>query len=165
MVFFCGTSQVHLYQKFIVNEEDLAKRPSDMEIIQKDLPHNTPTLRQRQERDHTHMFYQKSKHSGYTLGPTGTWRDAVDPNMTYKEFLKIGSSQFIKECKKLNEERKDINSRQDYRPRVCSGNKKYHMVGFKLVFCYCFEFLMGQPVWLRGVTTRTSNSWIRQILI
>jgi len=44
---------------------DKNKRPSDLEIKQKDLPQNTPTLKERVNRDVEHKFYQADEKSGY----------------------------------------------------------------------------------------------------
>ena len=60
--------------KWIVPPGDLYKKPSQDEIARKELPYNTPNLKQRIERDHDARFYELSKRGGYYSGKTGTVR-------------------------------------------------------------------------------------------
>lgn len=87
-----------------VDVKDLDKRPSDLEIREKDLPYNTPTLGQRLKRDARHKFWISDKHGGYHLGPTGTWRDYVDPEATVGDFMKEGFQYFKEETVKFKQE-------------------------------------------------------------
>merc|ERR1712018_374269 len=93
-----------------VKSEDLDKRPSDAEIVAKNLPPNTPTLRERIKRDHIGKFYEMDKKAGYYLGETGTWRDFVDANLTIKDAVKIGFSQLKDECDILVKDIKTIDN-------------------------------------------------------
>jgi len=53
------------FRKVFVKEEDLNKRPSDLEIKRKDLPPETPTLGERINRDYYHLFHQRDEKAGY----------------------------------------------------------------------------------------------------
>lgn len=53
------------YRNLVVPEEDLNKRPSDLEIKQKELPENTPTLGERLNRDVYRLFHQADEKHGY----------------------------------------------------------------------------------------------------
>jgi hypothetical protein len=53
------------YRNLVVKEEDLNKRPSDLEISQKGLPDNTPTLGERMDRDVYRTFHQADEKHGY----------------------------------------------------------------------------------------------------
>lgn len=53
------------FRKIFVKEEDLNKRPSDLEIKAKDLPLNTPTLGERINRDVYRLFHQPTEKQGY----------------------------------------------------------------------------------------------------
>ena len=100
------------FKSKIVTPEMLDKRPSDVEIKKKDLPLNTPTLRHRIARSESHKFMEYTKSGGYHLGPTGTWVDYVNANMTLKEFCQIGANQIIDEFKKIPSDIKDIRATQ-----------------------------------------------------
>eukprot|EP00088_Acartia_fossae_P023675 TRINITY_DN2469_c0_g1_i1.p1 TRINITY_DN2469_c0_g1~~TRINITY_DN2469_c0_g1_i1.p1 ORF type:complete len:388 (-),score=74.90 TRINITY_DN2469_c0_g1_i1:186-1349(-) len=100
------------YQEFmdkIVPQEDLNKRPSDLEIFQKDLPKNQPTLKERIERDRWHMFYQQDiKHGYWQRQPTTLMEDVQaelkkNPKKALTESFKVVKS----EVAKFNQERKD----------------------------------------------------------
>lgn len=93
----------------IILDEDLDKRPSELEIKEKNLPPNTPTLRQRIDRDTVHKFHNRDRHGGYYLGPTGTWRDYVEDDMTLKDVVVDGYKQIKTEFKLLGQEIKDYN--------------------------------------------------------
>lgn len=54
-----------LLRNTLISEEDAKKRPSDLEIAQKDLPPNQPTLGERGQRDRRHMFHQMDEKHGY----------------------------------------------------------------------------------------------------
>ena len=77
-------------KNMFVKVSDLEKRPSDKEILAKNLPLNTPTLLHRIKRDEVHKFHVSDRHGGYHLGPTGTMRDYIDPNTTLGEVMKEG---------------------------------------------------------------------------
>ena len=100
------------FKSKIVTPEMLDKRPSDAEIKKKDLPLNTPTLRHRIARMESSKFMEYTKSGGYHLGPTGTWVDYVDSNMTLKEFCQIGANQIIDEFKKIPRDIKDLRATQ-----------------------------------------------------
>lgn len=71
-------------------ESDKDKRPSELEIKQKKLPPNTPTLGERVRRDRcSGPFWVEDPKGGYYKGPTGTYRDYIDPEMTTKEAIVI----------------------------------------------------------------------------
>ena len=53
------------YRNLVVQPEDLNKKPSDLEIKQKELPHNTPTLGERLNRDVYRLFHQADEKHGY----------------------------------------------------------------------------------------------------
>ena len=53
------------YKNVFVREEDINKRPSDLEIKQKELPLNQPTLGERMNRDVYRLFYQADEKHGY----------------------------------------------------------------------------------------------------
>jgi len=53
------------YRNIVVPEEDLNKKPSAVEIKQKDLPSNTPTLGERLNRDVYRLFHQGDEKHGY----------------------------------------------------------------------------------------------------
>jgi len=53
------------FDRKLVKEEDLDKMPSPAEIEEKGLPKNTPTLGERIDRDHYHLFHQIDEKSGY----------------------------------------------------------------------------------------------------
>ena len=53
------------YRNLVVPEEDLNKKPSDLEIKQKELPENTPTLGERLNRDVYRLFHQADEKHGY----------------------------------------------------------------------------------------------------
>ena len=68
----------------IVWEEDFDKRPSDLEIKDKDLPTNTPTLEHRIMRDQVSKFHVYDRKAGYHLGKHGNYNDYIDDDMTLK---------------------------------------------------------------------------------
>ena len=68
----------------IVWEGDLDKRPSDLEIKDKDLPTNTPTLEHRIMRDQVSKFHVDDRKAGYHLGKHGNFFDHIDDDMTMK---------------------------------------------------------------------------------
>ena len=102
--------------------EDLDKRPSDLEIKKKNLPHNTPTLQQRIERDTVHKFHVSDRHGGYHLGPTGTIFDHFEEDMTLKDMLKDGFKQLAKDTKELA---KEIVTLQDIKVFNRPGETEY----------------------------------------
>ena len=53
------------YRNIVVPGEDFNKRPSDLEIRQKELPENTPTLGERINRDVYRLFHQADEKHGY----------------------------------------------------------------------------------------------------
>jgi len=53
------------YRNLLVPDEDRDKRPSALEIKQKDLPANTPTLGERMNRDVYRLFFQADEKHGY----------------------------------------------------------------------------------------------------
>ena len=53
------------YRNVFLPEEDMHKRPSDLEIRKKDLPWNQPTLGERVNRDVYRQFYQADEKHGY----------------------------------------------------------------------------------------------------
>jgi hypothetical protein len=53
------------YRNLVVNEADLNKMPSDLEIAKKGLPENTPTLGERMDRDVYRTFHQADEKHGY----------------------------------------------------------------------------------------------------
>ena len=108
----CNGMRIDKIKSVFVKSEDMDKKPSDMEIAAKNLPSNTPTLRQRISRDTIHRFWTEDKKAGYHLGPTGTWRDFVDANWTVKDMAKIGINQIKEEGKKLVEDVKNHRKRQ-----------------------------------------------------
>ena len=77
----------------IVWEEDLDKRPSDLEIKNKDLPTNTPTLEHRIMRDQVHKFHVYDRKAGYHLGKYGNSFDYIDDDMTLKGLCFISRSK------------------------------------------------------------------------
>jgi len=88
----------------IVWEEDLDKRPSDLEIKDKDLPTNTPTLEHRIMRDQVHKFHVYDRKAGYHLGKYGNVFDYIDDDMTLKDVVVDGARQLKEECKLALEE-------------------------------------------------------------
>ena len=81
----------------IVWEEDLDKRPSDLEIKDKDLPTNTPTLEHRIQRDQVHKFHVYDRKAGYHLGKYGNAFDYIDDDMTLKGLYFISRSNKSKD--------------------------------------------------------------------
>jgi hypothetical protein len=59
---------------------------------------------ERIRRDRRHQFYQEDKKHGYYDGPTGTWRDYVDPNLTTMDVLKIGFEESKKQARMAKED-------------------------------------------------------------
>ena len=108
----CNGMRYEKIKSVFVKTEDMDKRPSDMEIAAKNLPSNTPTLRQRISRDSISRFFTEDKKAGYHLGPTGTWRDFVDANWTVKDMVKISINQLKEDSKKLVEDVKNHRKRQ-----------------------------------------------------
>ena len=92
-----------LRDKFIF-ERDLNKRPSALEIKSKKLPENTPTVGERSRRSRQHLFHQSDPKHGYWMGPTGTWRDYVDPNSTTKELMRIGWEELFRQAQMAKED-------------------------------------------------------------
>jgi len=58
-------SRLEVFRSKFLKEEDLNKRPSDLEIARKDLPPNQPTLAERAARDRVHQYHQYDRHRGY----------------------------------------------------------------------------------------------------
>lgn len=84
---------------------DAHKRPSDVEIKKKGLPHNTPTVIQRVARDSgINPYWTSDRHSGYHKGLTGTWSDYVDPDASVKEIVTEAAKALKVEAKKLVKE-------------------------------------------------------------
>ena len=81
----------------IVWEEDFDKRPSDLEIKDKDLPTNTPTLEHRIMRDQVHKFHVYDRKAGYHLGKYGNAFDYIDDDMTLKGLYFISRSNKSKD--------------------------------------------------------------------
>jgi hypothetical protein len=97
----------NIYNSF-VSEADLDKKPSPMEIAEKKLPLNTPTLEQRIKRDELMKFHNTDRHGGYHIGQTGSWTDFVDENMTIKDLVVESFSTLKNECKKLAHEKMNV---------------------------------------------------------
>merc|ERR1719192_1181339 len=57
--------KTHKLRSMFVDPEDAHKKPSDLEIMQKDLPANQPTLGERMNRDVYRMFYEADEKHGY----------------------------------------------------------------------------------------------------
>jgi len=92
-------------RNLFLTESEKHKRPSDLEISQKGLPRNTPTLIERVKRDEHSPVFVRDRHSGYHKGLTGTWQDYVDPNATAMDIvkdsfrgIKTEVTKFAKEC-------------------------------------------------------------------
>ena len=87
----CDGALQNMYKamkKNIIFDKDLNKRPSDLEIKEKNLPPNTPTLEHRLKRDAVHKFYTPDKKGGYLVpGKTGEWHDWIDEDLTLKGFI------------------------------------------------------------------------------
>lgn len=81
----------------IVWEGDLDKRPSDLEIKDKDLPTNTPTLEHRIHRDQVYKFFVPDRKAGYHLGKYGNAFDYIDDDMTLKGLYFISRSSKSKD--------------------------------------------------------------------
>ena len=86
----------------IVWEEDLDKRPSDLEIKNKDLPTNTPTLEHRIMRDQVHKFHVYDRKAGYHLGKYGNSFDYIDDDMTLKGLCFISRSKTVTKTYKFS---------------------------------------------------------------
>ena len=101
---FSTTTQLFGFKDRFVEEKDLNKRPSDLEIRKKGLPQNTPTLGERIKRDSGGPLYSPDKKGGYYKGPTGTLRDYVDPEMTTKQIVSQGFKDLKNEIGKWKSE-------------------------------------------------------------
>ena len=114
------------YRNVFVDAEDLDKRPSDLEIKQKDLPPNQPTLGERMNRDVYRMFHEADEKQGYhnLRKHPDSFRKEVweglkedldkDPTKTLKDSFKAVTTEislFAKEMKAY-----DINSGLDDLP-------------------------------------------------
>ena len=118
-------------KKSYVSEADLRKRPSELEIREKNLPPNTPILEDRIKRDLIHKFYTPDRRAGYHLpGRKGNWEDYIDDDMTLKDLVSEGSSQLKAEAKLAIKEVKDIVKCEHFR-------KEFTMPGD---FEYFFNF-------------------------
>jgi len=99
----------------VVFEEDLDKRPSDLEIKEKELPTNTPTLEHRINRDQVYKFYVPDRKAGYHLGKYGNHFDYIDDDLTLKDIIVEGSRQLKEECKMALEEIKYVAKGEHYK--------------------------------------------------
>jgi len=114
------------YRNIVVPVEDLNKKPSAVEIKQKDLPTNTPTLGERLNRDVYNLFHQVDEKHGYhnlRKYPDSFKKEVIEdmkekidknPIKTVKDSFKIVSNeikQFAKEMKEY-----DINGPLDALP-------------------------------------------------
>jgi len=100
-----------IFKNKFVFPEDQNKRPSDLEIKQKDLPKNQPTLKQRIERDEHHQFFQRTPKHGYYESERSQITLIEEMKVALKTRPKdaiISSFQVVKdEVKKFNQEVKD----------------------------------------------------------
>ena len=105
------------YRNLFVPEEDVHKRPSDLEIRKKDLPLNQPTLGERMNRDVYRLFHQADEKHGYhnLRKYPDSMKDEVmesvkeqlnrNPKRAFKDAFKSVSNEikkFAKECKEAD---------------------------------------------------------------
>eukprot|EP00090_Calanus_glacialis_P019311 TRINITY_DN29690_c0_g1_i1.p1 TRINITY_DN29690_c0_g1~~TRINITY_DN29690_c0_g1_i1.p1 ORF type:complete len:384 (-),score=133.76 TRINITY_DN29690_c0_g1_i1:61-1212(-) len=121
------------YRNLIVPVGDLDKKPSALEIKQKDLPSNTPTLGERMNRDVYRLFHQGDEKHGYhslrkypddfKMEVTEDMKEKMntDPKKAIKESFQTVANEiklFAKEMKEY-----DVNSEMDKLP-VVGGRRK-----------------------------------------
>lgn len=75
-----------------IKSGDLNKRPSQLEIQQKGLPENTPTLAERLRRGSSTIFHNPDPKDGYYKGKTGTVRDYME-DVHLEEIYREGYQQ------------------------------------------------------------------------
>jgi len=97
-------SRLQRFKDRFLFEKDHHKRPSDLEIAQKGLPRNTPTLLERVKRDSNSPLYVADRKGGYHKGLSGTYADYFDPNQTTMEIVKEATKGWVTELTKLGVE-------------------------------------------------------------
>jgi len=114
------------YRNIFVDKGDLKKRPSDLEIKQKDLPPNQPTLGERMNRDVYRLFHEADEKHGYhnIRKYPDSFRKEVweglkedldkDPSKTLKDSFKAVTKEIAMFAKEMREY--DINSGLDALP-------------------------------------------------
>ena len=102
--FFSTSTKVSAFKDRFIDEKDLNKRPSDLEIKRKGLPKNTPTLGERLKRQEGGPLFVPDKKGGYYKGTTGTLRDYINPEMTTKQTAADGFKELKTEIVKWKNE-------------------------------------------------------------
>eukprot|EP00092_Neocalanus_flemingeri_P017623 GFUD01019066.1.p1 GENE.GFUD01019066.1~~GFUD01019066.1.p1 ORF type:complete len:395 (-),score=116.12 GFUD01019066.1:46-1230(-) len=112
------------YRNLFVPEEDLNKKPSALEIKQKELPTNTPTLGERLNRDVYRMFHQGDEKHGYhnlRKYPDSFRKEVIED---VKEQLNTNPKQALKESFKTvaNEIRMFAHEMKEYDINAATDN-------------------------------------------
>jgi len=123
------------YRNIFVNEEDLDKRPSAVEIKEKDLPSNTPTLGERLNRDVYRLFHQADEKHGYhnlRKNPESLLKETLDDlkeglDTNPKETIKDSFQTVAREIRLFAEEVKnfDVNDAIDSLPGPGGRRKEW----------------------------------------
>lgn len=118
-------------KKNIIFDKDLNKRPSDLEIKEKNLPPNTPTLEHRLKRDAVHKFYSPDKKGGYLVpGKTGKWHDWIDEDLTLKDLYHDGSRELKNQVRLFKEEVKHYHSDEHWKKVFVMPGDKHYICNF-----------------------------------